>query len=102
MTAASACCTAESKPNSRSFITPSIVVPPGEQTRFISATGCSSEFMHISPLPTTVAAASSSDRLREKPARTPASLRASMYMRTKAPDEPPMAEKTSNLSSSMR
>ena len=36
----SACCTAVSKPSSRSLHTPSMVVPPGEHTAFMSAIGC--------------------------------------------------------------
>ena len=38
----SACCTAVSKPSSRSLHTPSMVVPPGEHAAFMSAMGARS------------------------------------------------------------
>ena len=73
----SACCTAVSKPSSRSLHTPSMVVPPGEHTAFMSAIGCSELFIASAPLPITVAVAISPVIGLANPARTPASARAS-------------------------
>lgn len=73
----SAYCTAVSKPGSRSLHTPSMVVPPGEHTAFMSAIGCSELFIASAPLPITVAVAISSAIGLANPARTPASARAS-------------------------
>ena len=50
------------KPSSRSLHTPSMVVPPGEHTAFMSAIGCSELFIASAPLPITVAVAISSAR----------------------------------------
>lgn len=90
----SVCCTAVPKPSSRSLHTPSMVVPPGEHTAFMSAIGCSKLFI-------TVAVAISSAIGLANPARTPASARASMYIKTNAPDAPPRAPNAGNRSSSI-
>ena len=97
----SACCTAVSKPSSRSLHTPSMVVPPGEHTAFMSAIGCSELFIASAPLPITVAVAISSAIGLANSARTPASARASMYIKTNAPDAPPRAPNAGNRSSSI-
>lgn len=82
-------------------LTPSMVVPPGEHTAFMSAIGCSELFIASAPLPITVAVAISSAIGLANPARTPASARASMYIKTNAPDAPPRAPNAGNRSSSI-
>lgn len=82
-------------------LTPSMVVPPGEHTAFMSAIGCSELFIASAPLPITVAVAISSAIGLANSARTPASARASMYIKTNAPDAPPRAPNAGNRSSSI-
>lgn len=74
---------------------------PGEHTAFMSAIGCSELFIASAPLPITVAVAISSAIGLANPARTPASARASMYIKTNAPDAPPRAPNAGNRSSSI-
>lgn len=74
---------------------------PGEHTAFMSAIGCSELFIASAPLPITVAVAISSAIGLANSARTPASARASMYIKTNAPDAPPRAPNAGNRSSSI-
>ena len=74
---------------------------PGEHTAFMSAIGCSELFIASAPLPITVAVAISSAIGLANPARTPASARASMYIKTNAPDAPPRGPNAGNRSSSI-
>ena len=73
----------------------------GEHTAFMSAIGCSELFIASAPLPITVAVAISSAIGLANSARTPASARASMYIKTNAPDAPPRAPNAGNRSSSI-
>jgi len=80
----------ERRPRSSSVLTPSMVVPPGEQTSSLRTSGCLPVSRTILAAPSMDWAASIIEASLDSPFRTPASAMASITMYMKAGELPAM------------